>query len=264
MRSTFLRAGNRVPAGFSPKDVGIDRFLGSHPGFEAKFQQFPYDFLVRELDQKQHPIQLVEACDPWKLLDFAKGNKDEHVWFTLVKREQTTPEALAKVARCFQVSPKIFSFCGMKDRWGITTQRVSFAADDLKDVRPQDLVPLEGLNESFIKLGDLESKSSKARLGGHGGNCFTVVLRDLSYREETDVFDSFEELKRGGFPNYFGMQRFGTGHEPSSVMGRALLQGQVKELAMMALGARARHGKSLEAKWPFKRLPLGVMHQLWT
>ena len=33
--------------------------------------------------------------------------------------------------------------------------------------------------------------------GGHGGNCFTVVLRDLSYREETDVFDSFEELKRG-------------------------------------------------------------------
>lgn len=33
--------------------------------------------------------------------------------------------------------------------------------------------------------------------GGHGGNCFTVVLRDLSYREENDVFDSFEELKRG-------------------------------------------------------------------
>ena len=30
-----------------------------------------------------------------------------------------------------------------QDRWGITTQRVSFAAEDLKDVRPQDLVPLE-------------------------------------------------------------------------------------------------------------------------
>ena len=58
-----------------------------------------------------------------------------------------------------------------------------------------------------------------------------------------------QPVAKGGFPNYFGMQRFGTGHEPSSVMGRALLQGQVKELAMMALGARARHGKSLEAKW---------------
>ena len=61
--------------------------------------------------------------------------------------------------------------------------------------------------------------------------------------------DDSQPVAKGGFPNYFGMQRFGTGHEPSSVMGRALLQGQVKELAMMALGARARHGKSLEAKW---------------
>ena len=28
--------------------------------FQAKFQEFPYDFLVRELDQQQHPIQLLE------------------------------------------------------------------------------------------------------------------------------------------------------------------------------------------------------------
>ena len=27
---------------------------------QAKFQEFPYDFLVRELDQQQHPIQLLE------------------------------------------------------------------------------------------------------------------------------------------------------------------------------------------------------------
>lgn len=38
---------------------------------------------------------------------------------------------------------------------------------------------------------------SGLKKGSHGGNCFTVVLRDVSYREENDVFDSFEELKRG-------------------------------------------------------------------
>ena len=60
------------------------------------------------------------------------------------------------------------------------------------------------------------------------------------------------------------MQRFGTGQEPSSVMGRALLQGQVKELAMMALGARARHGKSLEARERgCRKLSLKIHYSSW-
>lgn len=32
--------------------------IGPAPTDEAKFQQFPYDFLVAELDQQQQPIQL--------------------------------------------------------------------------------------------------------------------------------------------------------------------------------------------------------------
>eukprot|EP00435_Cladocopium_sp_Y103_P056776 s1077_g19.t1 len=89
------------PWNFSAAEVGIESFLGSHRGFEAKFQQFPYDFLVRELDREQRPIQFTEGCDLSKLLDFAQRlPPEENVWFTLVKREQTTPEALAKIARC--------------------------------------------------------------------------------------------------------------------------------------------------------------------
>jgi len=51
----------------------------------------------------------------------------------------------------------------------------------------------------------------------------------------------------GGFPNYFGLQRFGTGQQPSSSLGLALLRGAKAELVMLALGARARHGRALEA-----------------
>ena len=39
-----------------------------------------------------------------------------------------------------------------QDRWGITTQRVSFAADDLKNVRPQDLVPLEAAFKTRVNI----------------------------------------------------------------------------------------------------------------
>ena len=50
-----------------------------------------------------------------------------------------------------------------------------------------------------------------------------------------------------GFPNFFGLQRFGTGQQPSSVQGLALLGAQSREVVRLALGSRARHGKALEA-----------------
>ena len=56
------------------------------------------------------------------------------MWFTLVKREQTTVEALNKLARCFRVPTKTFSFCGLKDRRGITTQQISFPVKQMKEV----------------------------------------------------------------------------------------------------------------------------------
>ena len=58
------------------------------------------------------------------------------------------PSGISSISRklCF----KLWSDHLMcQDRWGITTQRVSFAADDLKDVRPQDLVPLEAVFKNY-------------------------------------------------------------------------------------------------------------------
>lgn len=50
-----------------------------------------------------------------------------------------------------------------------------------------------------------------------------------------------------GFPNYFGMQRFGTGRVPSSVLGLALLRKQHRSAVELLLGARARRGRALAA-----------------
>eukprot|EP00435_Cladocopium_sp_Y103_P040104 s1135_g10.t2 len=100
-----------------------------------------------------------------------------------------------------------------------------------------------GLDQSWIKIGDPEAKSVKARLGSHGGNSFTVLLRDTEQAEAEEAVAAVA----GGFPNYFGLQRFGTGQQPSSSLGLALLRGDFAELVMLALGARARRGRALEA-----------------
>ncbi|CAK8992922.1 Multisubstrate pseudouridine synthase 7 (RNA pseudouridylate synthase 7) (RNA-uridine isomerase 7) [Durusdinium trenchii] len=244
--------GSRCFRCFKPAEVGIGAFLGQHVGFRAEVQRFAFDFLVRE-QHHDGPARLSQECEVSDFVNFAKACdencENSHVWFTLVKREHTTPEALNKIARALQLpaQTKAFSFCGMKDRWGITTQRGSFPTDALKDLRP---VVFKDPN---IKVGDLEWKASKARVGSHQGNCFTMVLRDVqsgtggAQQTRQDIAESFQSLKATGFPNYFGMQRFGTGQRPSSEMGLSLLRQDHKEAVLVVLRSRARHGAALQA-----------------
>ena len=48
----------------------------------------------------------------------------------------------------------------------------------------------------------------KLRIGSHRGNSFVIVLRQLS-SELSQLDDRLANVARLGFPNYFGMQRFG-------------------------------------------------------
>ena len=160
--------------------------------------------------------------------------------FTVVKQRLTTPEAIAKLARAFQVPSKTFSFCGMKDRWGITTQRISFPSSIL--VRE----PQVSLFDSMA-LGNAFPEAHKARLGGHGGNEFTVVLRRVTTDKSPAALDTCIDALKTGFPNYFGLQRFGTGVVPSSEMGVALLQKNFKHVVELLLGSRARRGTTFQA-----------------
>ena len=53
------------------------------------------------------------------------------------------------------------------------------------------------------------------RLGAHGGNRFTIVLRDVS-GEAADLEVALSSLQRTGFINYFGLQRFGSSGEAAT------------------------------------------------
>ena len=226
---------------FDARDVGINSFLGKHTGFAGEFQKHSYDFLVRELDVRNVPAKLGTQCTPADLLMLSQTcDPSAHVWFTVVKQRLTTPEAIAKLARAFQVPSKTFSFCGMKDRWGITTQRISFPSSIL--VRE----PQVSLFDSMA-LGNAFPEAHKARLGGHGGNEFTVVLRRVTTDKSPAALDTCIDALKTGFPNYFGLQRFGTGVVPSSEMGVALLQKNFKHVVELLLGSRARRGTTFQA-----------------
>ncbi|CAJ1360903.1 unnamed protein product, partial [Effrenium voratum] len=67
------------------------------------------------------------------------------------------------------------------------------------------------------------------------------VLRNVAGK-----IDGLHQLEQG-FPNFYGMQRFGTGMKPTSQMGLALLRRDFRETVQLVLGSRARKGTMREA-----------------
>ena len=127
----------------------------------------------------------------------------------------------------------MFTFCGTKDKRGITTQRVS--AYRISQER------LAGLNKSLrgIRLGDFSYQKERLQLGDSSGNHFSIVIREV----ETKVADAsallkscLDSLSTYGFINYFGMQRFGSRQISTHVIGSYLLSEKWEEACMHILG----------------------------
>lgn len=76
--------------------------------------------------------------------------------------------------------------------------------------------------EKELKLGDLS------------GNRFTLVLRSVKGDKKL-IEESILSLKRNGFINYFGMQRFGTTDISTYTIGKSILLGNFQEAVDLLL-----------------------------
>ncbi len=52
-------------------------------------------------------------------------NKHKYIYFTLFKSNIDTTQALFKLSKILGVSQKLFGSAGLKDKRGVTTQRIS-------------------------------------------------------------------------------------------------------------------------------------------
>lgn len=58
-------------------------------------------------------------------------------------------------------------------------------------------------------------------MGDLSGNRFKIVLRELSETNDDTIKQGLESLKKSGFINYFGLQRFGNCIEvPTHMIGK--------------------------------------------
>ncbi|MCU0861340.1 MAG: tRNA pseudouridine(13) synthase TruD [Methanomassiliicoccales archaeon] len=231
--------------------IGLEVFYTDTPGIGGMLKREVEDFVVEEISR--HPPE-----DPSGRFTIAK--------VTSVNWE--TNRLVRMLARQLGISRNRISFAGTKDKRAVTSQLMCFEAplDDVLAIRMHQ-VTVEGAYRSRknLTIGDLVGNSFRIRVSG----C-SVEGEGLRRRAEA-TFSLLDRL--GGFPNFFGVQRFGSLRPITHIVGRHIVRGEFEEACLAYAanpvpeeGAEAREARSylqetLDWKGALSKLPHHLMFE---
>ncbi len=186
--------------------IGMHNYLCDTDGTGGHLKTLPEDFVVREIS------------DPPR----QKDNGDYTI-ATVTSRNWETNRLIRIMSRSMGVSRERIGFAGTKDKRAVTTQLMSFYGEpglidkiQLKDVEISN--PYRGARA--IQIGDLI------------GNEFEITVKNCtrSMEEVKGIVETDSEIirKTGGFPNYFGVQRFGSVRPVTHLVGERLVRGDIE------------------------------------
>lgn len=136
-------------------------------------------------------------------LGFGPDGDGEHLLVRILKKGCNTRVVADALAKFLKVHAREVSFAGQKDKHAVAEQWfcVRLPGKEMPD--------LSGFTPEGCQVLEYARHRRKLRTGALKGNRFTLVLRDVTHKDETDR--RLESIARGGVPNYFGAQRFGLG-----------------------------------------------------
>jgi len=153
------------------------------PGTGGRVGTEPEDFRVDEVP----------------LYDFS--GEGPHTYVHVRKRDWTTRNMVRSLARAAGVSDRDVGSAGMKDRWAVTSQWLSFP-EGCADPTTWDL-------EDGLELLEVTRHGNKLRTGHLRANRFSIRLHDCGEHALERAKAIVDAINTRGLPNYFGPQRFG-------------------------------------------------------
>lgn len=136
-------------------------------------------------------------------LGFKPDGEGEHVLVRILKKDCNTRFVADALAKFLKIHAREVSFAGQKDKHAVTEQWLCARVPG-KEMPDLSKFQLEG-----CQVLEYARHKRKLRLGALKGNQFTLILREVSHRD--DVEQRLRAIAAGGAPNYFGAQRFGIG-----------------------------------------------------
>lgn len=170
--------------------------LGGAPAWHAGFKASPETFRVDED------------------LGFDPAGAGNHWLVRLEKRDLTTAAMIDRVAAITGTKPRDIGFCGVKDRFAVTSQWLSLPHETFD---PEAFEA--GCAREDLGLLAMDRHDRKLRRGTHRANRFRLQLHDVGpASSEADgtlaayLAARVEQVVAHGFANYFGEQRYGRGY----------------------------------------------------
>jgi tRNA pseudouridine13 synthase len=218
------RSGGRVPeAAWEPpaaeRQLGIGFYGTGAPGSPGRLKATPEAFRVTEISSYPMP----DPTGAFVVLRLASRDWEQH-------------ELAAAVGRRLGLPPHALQWAGTKDRRAVAERLFSYRGalpDRDLDLRDVELVEAYRARDGLV-------------LGHHYGNAFDLRVGELTIppAEALARFRSVDaELRAsGGFPNFFGPQRFGEVRPITHEVGRWLVRGDVARAVEVYLADRPGEG----------------------
>ena len=160
-------------------------YLHGKPQGTGQLKASPEDFLVVED------------------LGFEPDGEGEHILVRILKNGCNTRFVADALAKFLKIHAREVSFAGQKDKHAVTEQWLCARV-------PGNTMPdLSQFQLEGCQVLEYARHKRKLRLGALKGNQFTLVLREVSGRD--DVETRLQAIAERGVPNYFSAQRFGIG-----------------------------------------------------
>jgi len=199
------------------KFVGIEVYA-THKinGIKGEYKALYKDFIVKEIDKNG---RILDIKDDYTSPTFSKELTDKFTTFNLVKINKDTFEVVKKISEALKIPYNLINYSGLKDKQAISVQKISIKGnyvDQLKKLKLKDI---------FIR--NIYPTKKSVKLGSHLGNNFTITIRNIDNVKEVkhNIEKNLKFLRNLGFPNYFGLQRFGNYRPNSHIIGSFLLEG---------------------------------------
>jgi tRNA pseudouridine13 synthase len=147
------------------------------------------------------------------------------------------------------ISSTQIHIAGIKDAKAVTAQYIAIegvSKEEAQRVKVRDI--------QIHPVGYLQKQLSSYYLLGNRFHITISKVRHPHLTIKKRIVETIEELKAiGGVPNFFGHQRFGTTRPITHLVGKALVQGNIKKAAMLFIAKSfpQEHPDSREAREEF-------------
>lgn len=194
--------------------IGLEIFYTDTPGIGGRLKRSPEDFLVEEMSSYPERVE---------------GGKVTIAKVTAQNWEMN--RLVRELSKALGISRDGIGFAGTKDKRAITSQLMSFHA-------PVERVM--AINVHQVKVEDAYPAKKTLTIGDLVGNRFHILVSGTSLRGGS-LADALEGTARalkelGGYPNFFGVQRFGAVRPVTHEVGRWIVRGDFEQAVMTYAG----------------------------